>query len=113
MNLALGRQLGEVVADTERPLGVWEFDHLRALAAVRPAIIDGLLSPTFQVDLLRSYGDVVIVRVADRTLPCRRMDAIYYVERRGSFVPLRREDWPAIHAGSGPRVILTLRASAG
>jgi hypothetical protein len=102
--------LGDVATDVFRVLGVWVILDRRELKAMRPAILDRAVMPAFEVDLLRSFGDTIVVRVVGKEIPSRVRAAFYYVEGRGTFRLLRREDWPALSAEELSRTIMTMSA---
>ena len=105
--------LDGTISDAARVFGVWEFCDHQELNAMRPAVLDGAIRPAFGVYLLRSYGTAVVVRVVGEETPSRLRAPYYYIEGRGAFRLLRREDWPALSDGDGSRILLTLGASAG
>jgi hypothetical protein len=90
-------------------LRVWEFDPDDDPAAATVAALDELVEPEFSAALLRSTGDTVTLQVVEGE-PTRHADGYFYVERRGTFVLGRREEWPPASVGQPRRVLLVLRA---
>jgi hypothetical protein len=89
---------------TERATrGVWIFPHSTEPATMAAIARPGQRAPDLRVAVLASRGDILTVQAlarADRLAP----GALVYVEQRGAFELLRREDW------GGGRALLTLAA---
>jgi hypothetical protein len=90
-------------------VNVWAFDRDDDLGTVTRRAMDGAAPADFTVDLVSSTGDTITVRVVSGT-PSRDPDLTVYVERRGAYELLRREEWPPSRAGERSRVHLMLRA---
>jgi hypothetical protein len=89
-------------------VNVWEFEREEDLGAVTQRAMDGEAAADFTADLVSSTGDTITVRVASGT-PSRDPELTVYVEGRGAYELLRREEWPPTGEGRA-RVQLTLRA---
>jgi hypothetical protein len=90
-------------------VNVWEFERDDDLGAVTRRAMDGPTPPDFTVDLVTSTGDTITVRVVSG-VPVRDPELLVYVERRGAYELVRREDWRPSGDGERARVLLTLRA---
>jgi hypothetical protein len=87
---------------------VWEFARDDHLGHVAQSAMDGTVPPSFHGEVVASTGDTITLRVVSGT-PSRNPRLMVYVERRGTFELVRREEWPPADDGR-PRVQLTLRA---
>lgn len=91
-------------------LGVWEFDRASDLGWATRTVLDGLVPPAFQVALLNRHGDVITVQLVGSKGPSGKLNAVYYVEKRGAYVLERVEEWPPLPGKTRKRFLLTLRA---
>lgn len=92
-------------------LAVWEFDRVSDLGWATRAVLDGSVEPAFQAALLSSQGDVITLQlVGINGPPSGDPDAVFYVERRGTYVLQRVEEWPPLPGKSKKRLLLTLMA---
>ena len=91
-------------------LRVWEFDQDVDLGAAARTVLHDLEPYRFRAEMLRNVSDTVVLQVVGPGAPTGDPHAIFYVERQGTFVLARREDWPPSGEGFRPRVVLTLRA---
>ena len=91
-------------------LDVWEFDRTSDLGWATRTVLDGLVKPAFQVALLSNQGDVITVQLVGAKGPSGKPDAVYYVEKRGTYVLERVEPWPPLPGKTRKRYLLTLRA---
>jgi hypothetical protein len=62
------------------------------------------------VALLSSQGDVITVQLVGAKRPSGDPEAVYYLERRGTYVLERVEEWPPLRGWTRKRFLLTLRA---
>jgi hypothetical protein len=88
---------------------VWEFDRSEELGEVSRRALDGARPADFTAELVASTGDTITLRVASGA-PTRDADLLVYVEKRGAYELVRREEWPPSGDGERARVLLTLRA---
>jgi hypothetical protein len=89
---------------------VWEFERDEDLREVTRRAMDGAMPADFTADLVASTGDTITIRVVSGT-PSRDPHLMVYVERRGAYELVRREEWPPTRSeGERGRVHLTLRA---
>jgi hypothetical protein len=89
-------------------LAIWEFPADAEFPEMVRFVEEGLGDPDAEGVLLSSREDVVAVQLASGTLsgnPASR----FYLEGRGGYALVRREEWPALEPGGVPRSILTLR----
>ncbi len=91
-------------------LNVWEFDRTSDLGWATRAVLDGLVKPAFQVALLSSPGDAITVQLVGAKGPSCAPDAVFYVEKRGTYVLERVEAWPPLPGKTKKRFLLVLKA---
>lgn len=89
-------------------MNIWEFDRDDELGAVTRRAMDRATPAEFTAELVSSTGDTITIRVVSG-LPPRDPKLMVYVESRGAYEVVRREEWPPSSAGGGARVHLTLR----
>jgi hypothetical protein len=90
-------------------VNVWKFQVGDDLGAVTRRAMDGAAPADFTADLVSGTGDTITVRVVSGA-PSRDPELMVYVERRGAYELVRREEWPPSGGGERARVHLTLRA---
>jgi hypothetical protein len=90
-------------------MNVWEFERDDDLGAVARHAMDGTAPADFTANLVASTGDTITLRVVSGT-PSRNPGMTVYVEGRGAYEVLRREDWPPRQDDVHHRVQLMLRA---
>jgi hypothetical protein len=90
-------------------MNVWQFERGDDLGAVTRRAMDGTAPADFTAGLVSSTGDTITVRVVSGT-PSRDPRLMVYVERRGAYELVRRDEWPPTRDGERRRVHLTLRA---
>jgi hypothetical protein len=90
-------------------MNVWEFHLDDDLGDVTRRAMDCAEPADFTADLVASTGDTITIRVV---IGARSHDPelMVYVERRGAYELVRREEWPPVREGERGRVHLTLRA---
>lgn len=89
-------------------LAIWEFPPDAEYGAMVQFVLERAGEPDAEGLLLSSREDVVSVQLASGTLsgnPASR----FYLEGRGGYVLVRREDWPPLEPRGVPRSMLTLR----
>jgi hypothetical protein len=89
---------------------VWEFDRTSDLSWATRAFLDGLVKPAFQVAVLSSQGDAITVQLVGAKAPSGNPDVVFYVEKRGTYVLERVEEWPALPGKARKRFLLILKA---
>ncbi len=88
---------------SEGLLGAWEWHSDVDIGVAALVALDRLVPPDLDVRLLSSSGDRLSVEVVRGAAPVPA-DALWYVETRGAFEVVRREDGP------DGRVVLSLAA---
>jgi hypothetical protein len=89
-------------------LAIWEFPQDAEYTAMVQFVLEEVGDPDAYALLLSSRDDVLAVQLASGEIsgdPASR----FYVQDRGGYVLVRREEWPPLQPGGGPRTMLTLR----
>lgn len=90
-------------------LAIWEFPRDAAYPAMVQFALERVEEPDAYGVLLSTRDDVIGLQLADGELS-GDPEARFYVEGRGGYVLVRREEWPPIQPGGPARAVLTLRA---
>jgi hypothetical protein len=90
-------------------LAIWEFPADTAYPAMVRFALERTGEPDAYGVLLSSRDDVIGLQIVDGQVTADG-ESRFYVEKRGGYVLVRREQWPPAQPGGAPRTVLTLRA---
>jgi hypothetical protein len=71
--------------------------------------LDLIEEPDARGVLVSSRGDVIALQLVEGKLT-GDFESKLYVEKRGGYTILRREEWPPARPGAAGRTVITLRA---
>jgi hypothetical protein len=90
-------------------LALWEFPADTAYAAMVQFALARVGEPDAYGVLLSSRDEIIGLQIVDGRLTGDGSSR-FYVENRGGYVLVRREEWPPAQPGGALRTVLTLRA---
>lgn len=89
-------------------LAIWEFPQDAEYSAMVQFVQEEVGDPDAYAVLLSTRDDILAVQLASGAIS-GDSDSRFYVEDRGGYVLVRREEWPPLAPGGAPRIMLTLR----
>jgi hypothetical protein len=92
----------------QETFAIWEFPLDTAYPAMVRFALERVEEPDAYGVLLSRRDDVIGVQLAAGRLS-GDPDSRFYLEERGGYVLLRREEWPPLRPGGPVRTVLTLR----